>query len=300
MAIVSLFMVVAFSSCDEDEDNTEITDPNGNSDIYTPPANLSQEDIVEVLSEAFKNFYKEKKFRGIGITSQATDTIKFSYEYDFEAKKMLTVGYMDISSERIRSITYIEGGTEYFYMANNQLETKQKRKVPDTYISSILEETRTMSLTKIDSVLLSYTWKVEENDFKGVSATTTAIYRLTGNKKLAFSSTKIAIDNGIVLSSEYTYSYDNINPALPSGFKKEDFEAIAQYDVTVVWEDGSSNTFYSREIKDGKGDFYPSDVTNYTLVTSGKTLALYTDAARTIRYTATYITQNTTLYARWE
>jgi hypothetical protein len=296
-------LAVGFSACDKEkkEDNlsSSSNDVNGggggggdnnggnnNGDLYSPPKDMTNDDIRALLEEVDANM---ATVRAVSVEATFTEKENGGPSYTFKGtgqiyldnQKELTVGY-DSDGKTIGNFTYAENSTKYEYMSASYIdneagiEIKRSYKLSDIYWNNSSD----ISMLELEWVF-ELEWEVSNQTFVGSFAKNGATMKmtitLTSDKRIAsFKTEEIYPEGSYVTEARYTYS---ANPTWPSGFAKEDFPLVATQYLTVVWGEGFSES----RIYTDPGDYYinfESDILDHAPTLEGKTPVLYKDEAR--------------------
>ncbi len=299
LAVATTLTFATACSKSGDDDGEE------SSELYTPPVNLSNAQIIDLLGTAYSKLAAENTFT---ITSVRTVTeednivsskLKRQTILNVAAKKALVIEYDLLTSpETFLWFNYIEDTTEYEY------SYKKSLKITDAYFNNI------SVFINILPELKYYDWKVEGQRFVGTYVDGTRIKTVTiiQTKDMQYHTAKYTV--GSLISGdtkgtveEFTFNYDATIPAMPNGFSTAYFTPFEQFSVKVIWGEGQGeNTFYSNPIANGKGYFSLDMLSAYIPSVTGKYPQYYSDSAfaHKIENSTIYLTDNNTvIYAKW-
>lgn len=308
LMITTLAMLASTTACSKsDPENDE------NSELYTPPANISSAQIMELIGHAHGKLSGENTFTmtSLRTVTEEGDVIttkaKEQHIYNVSAKKALVIEYDLLTSpETLYWFSYIEGTTEYEYYAGKDADPsyKKRRKVTDTYFDYMSLNTVFFSDPK------DYSWKVEGQKLVGTqtSENRIKIYTITLTKDMQYhtvNDTRSYTNNDVKGTTEdFTFDYSATMPSMPNGFNTSDFTPVAQFSVKVVWGEGFGETmFYFIHSSENRAYASMDEISRYSPGISGKTKEFYTDAAFTNKVdssTSIVLTDNNTvLYVKW-
>jgi hypothetical protein len=294
-----LLLAAGFGACNKDDD-----------DVFTPDANLTREQIIELVAQARMASLVTAPEITIEISGKFTSNAgggsysSLSQSRNRNTRKMYIEAKSSIQKDNL-SVTnyeYTEDFKQYSYTLSGGKLTKTSRNLTDAYWNEF-----TYYLENFKNELIGYTWKVEGNTLVGTEIGTSVTYTYTLNSNKQLASVKgvypVAVEqhNG-TMEEEAVYTY-SANPVPTAAFKKEDFTAIAQYKLTVVWNEGKgTNVFYADLSGATEVDFPVSDARSYAPQIAGKTPEFYTDAhliEGRVSSSVTLTDNNTTLYVKW-
>ena len=305
--VMTILIYGSFISCDK---TTEpIDDDNG---LFVPQSNMTQSQIIELLENAIKNtissdeisytekdsssMYRNPPYGQLGEPS----TIDHLYSLNKQAQKLLEV--CNYLNDGVTEFRYVDDFNVYNGYTNLQLDDKFYRaKLDDVYWSH-----QDFNITDFELNCDKYTWIIKEKCFIGKFEATlpatsgypdvneTIEIILTKDLRLNRMYSNLQIGD-LYRERGFSFTYTAM-PMMPQGYSISDFTPIPQYEVKIIWENGSENSFYT---------YYEEQLFHTSMVDlyyhyPGKFLRLFYDANYTNLFEATeIITENVTLYAKW-
>ena len=303
---MALLFIAVFVSCETPEIFED--DDNG---LFVPQSDMTQSQIVELLEEALKNTNSSDEityaFRDSSNRRRNSPYPQFDeplivdnfHSLNKQAQKILEV--YNNHNDGITTFRYVNN----FDVYNGYTYLEQN----DVFYSSKLDDVYWSHLDfYIDTIVLNidrYIWTINEKCFVGKFEVFISGYDDVVSEVLEIVLTKdLKINNfhsNIKMGNTYyerecscTYI---ANPMMLQGYNISDFSPVPQYEVKIIWKDGTENIFYT---------YYDDELG--TCIFHWSLIRRYfpNKAFRTFFYDADYtnqfglqgiITENTTLYA---
>ena len=288
-----------FTSCDKKGELKS------DDDLFVPPSDMTQEQIVDLLGNAIKATISSDL---ISYTYKYTTNAyplsgeweeDYSYSLSRQTQKSLEV----LKYEDYLQFCFIDGYNVYQYFQTGS--ESYKAKLADIYW---LPYHIVIGQNDFDLLNDNYIWTINgpriTGKVEGFFPTLTGFFEF--HKKM-----EITLTNDLKIKDFYnliqvgdsfhkkkcscTYS---ANPQMPQNYSIFDFNPLPQYEVKIVWEDGTENIFYTYyHAETGIHLFSPSMI--YLEPPPGKVVQLFYDANYTQPVENQIVVADTTFYAKW-
>ena len=273
------FIGCFFMSCNKDEPTPP---PTTETDTYTPPANISREEIVSLILDAEKATYKIKKISIATHEKLLQNGEEYQVDrdaiFDAEAKRFVTVNYRN---SQVQNLSYVEGNNMYYY-SETAKELQRPITNADQYYycnddGNWINEPESNAICKVEKEKIIVIDTLKYEDRFRVRNKTYIFNAAKQCKKIILHYFDKDNDGNVIYKRdvERLYTYGTANPVLPNGFSKGDFTNVQSdyYSVKVIWGEGKGeNTFW---VKQGT-PLYTWNISNYAPEVSGKKIIEFT------------------------